>query len=293
MADKAIEDLLKEERTFPPPEGFRAQARVKDAAVYAEAAKDRLKFWESFARELHWFKPWDRALEWELPYAKWFTGGKTNVSFNCLDRHLSGPRAGKPAIVWEGEPGDERTLTYAELHAEVCRLANGLRQLGLKKGDRVTLYMPMVPELAVAMLACARIGAVHSVVFGGFSAEALRDRINDSKSKVLITADGGWRRGSVVPLKRSADEAAEGAPGLEKVIVFRRIGPSASSGQAPPAVPMKPGRDLWWHELVAGQPARCEAEPLESEEMLFLLYTSGTTGKPKGIIHTTGGYMVG
>jgi len=223
-------------------------------------------------------------LEWKLPYARWFVGGETNLSFNCLDRHLSGVRRTKTAILWEGEPGDQRALSYEELHGQVCRFANGLKELGVRKGDRITLYMPMVPELAIAMLACARIGAAHSVVFGGFSAEALRGRLNDSKSKVLVTADGGWRRGAVVPLKGNADEAVAGAPTVEKVIVFKRLKTD---------LPMKPGRDLWWHELIARQPDRCEAEPLDSEEMLYLLYTSGTTGKPKGIIHTTGGTMVG
>lgn len=281
----ALEALLKEERIFPPPPQFRNQASLKDASVYDRAARDRERFWADLAGELHWMQRWDRVLEWRLPDAKWFVGARTNLSFNCLDRHLQGARRNKAAILWEGEPGDERTLTYAQLHREVCRFANGLKSLGVAKGDRVTLYMPMVPELAIAMLACARIGAVHSVVFGGFSAEALRDRINDSQSKVLVTADGGWRRGTVVPLKRNADEALAGAPGVEKVVVYRRIGVDAPK--------MKPGRDVWWHELVDEQLSPCEAEPMDSEAMLYLLYTSGTTGKPKGIIHTTGGYMVG
>ncbi len=286
MAEKTLEALLKEDRHFPPPQDFRERAVVRDPKVYEQAAQDRLKFWESFAQQLHWFKKWERVLEWNPPLAQWFVGGRTNLSFNCLDRHLTGSRRNKTAILWEGEPGEERTLTYAQLHREVCRFANGLKELGVCRGDRVTLYMPMVPELAIAMLACARIGAPHSVIFGGFSAEALRDRINDSKSKVLVTADGGWRRGAVVPLKRNADEALEGSPSIEKAIVFQRIGTDASPI-------MKPGRDLWWHELVARQPDWCDPEPLDSEEMLYLLYTSGTTGKPKGIIHTTGGYMVG
>jgi len=280
-----LDILLKEDRVFPPPKKFQEQANARDPGVYEQAARDRLGFWESFARELHWFRPWDRVLEWKLPDARWFVGGQTNLSANCLDRHLAGPRRDKLAILWEGEPGDKRTLTYAQLHREVCRFANGLKEIGVGKGDRVTLYMPMVPELAIAMLSCARIGAVHSVVFGGFSAEALRDRLNDSKSKALVTADGGWRRGGVVPLKKSADEALEGAPTVERVVVFQRIGADAP--------PMKPGRDLWWHELVARQPDLCDAEPLDSETMLYLLYTSGTTGKPKGIVHTTGGYMTG
>ena len=277
--------LLKEDRVLPPSESFRRAANIQDPGVYEAAARDRLGFWESFARQLHWFRPWDRVLDWKIPDARWFIGGTTNLSFNCLDRHLAGPRCDKAAILWEGEPGEKRTLTYAQLHREVCRFANGLKEMGIRKGDRVTLYMPMVPELAIAMLSCARIGAVHSVVFGGFSAEALRDRLNDSKSKLLVTADGGWRRGTVVPLKKSTDEALEGAPGVERVVVFRRMGVEAP--------PMKPGRDLWWHDLVARQSDRCEAEPLDSETMLYLLYTSGTTGKPKGIVHTTGGYMTG
>ncbi len=284
MGNMPLEALLKEERLFNPPESFRRQATLSDERIYEQAAKDRLAFWEGLAQELHWFRKWSQPLEWKLPYAKWFVGGTTNLSFNCLDRHLSGPRRNKAAILWEGEPGEERTLTYAQLHREVCRFANGLKSLGVRRGDRVTLYLPMVPELAIAMLACARIGAVHSVVFGGFSAEALRDRINDSRSKVLVTADGGWRRGVIVPLKANVDAALAVAGPIEKVVVFRRLHTE---------VPMKAGRDLDWRQLVEGQSDRCEAEPLEAEEMLYLLYTSGTTGKPKGIIHTTGGYMVG
>ncbi len=285
MPNKTLEVLLKEGRAFPPPEAFARHANVRDPGVYEQAARDPLAFWESFAGELHWFSRWGKVLEWELPDARWFVGGKTNLSYNCLDRHLSGARRDKPAILWEGEPGEERRLTYAQLHREVCRFAHALERLGVKRGDRVTIYMPMVPELAIAMLACARIGAPHSVVFGGFSAEALGDRLRDSQSRVLVTADGGWRRGSVVPLKRSADEALEAAPSVEKVVVFRRLKESGC--------PMKPGRDLWWEELVAGQPDQHEAARLDSEQMLYLLYTSGTTGKPKGIVHTTGGYMVG
>jgi len=299
MPEKTIEALLQENRAFAPPKSFRQKAAVRDPKIYDQAAKNRLKFWEQFAKELTWFKKWDKVLEWKLPDADWFVGGTTNVAYNCVDRHLSGARRNKAAILWEGEPGDERTLTYGQLHRDVCRFANGLKSLGLQKGDRVTIYMPMVPELAIAMLACARIGAPHSVVFGGFSAEALRDRINDSKSKVLITADGGWRRGAVVPLKRNADEALAGAPGgvsgaasssgshtptIEKVVVYKRIGEH---------VPMRAGRDIGWHELVEGQSALCPPAQLDAEDTLYLLYTSGTTGRPKGIVHTTGGYMVG
>lgn len=284
MAEKTLETLLKEERIFPPPTQFKQRAAVLDPTIYEKAARNPLKFWEGFAGELHWFKPWDRVLEWELPFAKWFVNGRTNIAYNCLDRHLNTPRRNKAAILWEGEPGEERTLTYAQLHREVCRFSNVLKSLGVKRGDRVTLYMPMVPELAVALLACARIGAPHSVVFGGFSAEALRDRINDSQSKIVVTADGAWRRGTVVPLKANVDEALKGAPTVEKVVVYKRIGQPVS---------MVKNRDLWWHELMEEASSVCQAESVDSEEMLYLLYTSGTTGKPKGVMHTTGGYMVG
>jgi len=283
MADKALEALLQENRTFPPSKEFVKKAVPGSKTVYL--VKNRLKLWEGFAKELHWFKKWTRVLDWKLPFAKWFVGGKTNMAYNCLDRHLDGPRRNKAAILWEGEPGDERTLTYQQLHREVCRFANALKSVGVRKGDRVTLYMPMVPELAIAMLACARIGAPHSVVFGGFSADSLRDRMNDCRSKVLVTADGGHRRGSVIALKKIADEAVAGVPTLEKTIVFRR-GVNAECA-------MKDGRDVWWHDIVRDQPADCPAEPVDAEDMLFLLYTSGTTGKPKGILHTTGGYMTG
>ncbi|HZE98533.1 MAG TPA: acetate--CoA ligase [Planctomycetota bacterium] len=282
MADKHLEALLQENRTFPPPKEF-----VKNAEVTAAMArpKDRLKFWEGFAKELHWFKKWTKILDWSLPFAKWFVGGKTNMAYNCLDRHLSTHRRNKAAILWEGEPGEQRTLTYQQLHGEVCRFANGLKSLGIKKGDRVTLYMPMVPELAIAMLACARIGAPHSVIFGGFSADAVRDRINDCQSKLLVTADGGYRRGSVLHLKKICDEALEGTKTIENVVVLNRVAGSEVS--------MKGGRDHWWSDVVHGQSDDCPAEHLDSEDMLYLLYTSGTTGKPKGILHTTGGYMTG
>ncbi len=283
MPEKIIEDLLREERLFPPSAEFHDQANSANPAVYEEAAKDRLQFWEQWAGQLHWFRKWDKTLEWELPNARWFVGGKTNIAYNCLDRHLP-QRAAKPALLWEGEPGDQKTLTYEQLSAEVGRFSNALKKLGVCAGDRVTLYMPMVPELAIAMLACARIGAAHSVVFGGFSPDALRGRIDDSQSKVVVTADGGWRRGAAVPLKQNVDEAASGDSPVKSVVVVRRTGQ---------AVSMKPGRDFWWHEQMAGQNPICEAEPVDSEQMLYLLYTSGTTGKPKGIVHTTGGYMVG
>ena len=282
MADKALEALLKETRTFKPPKEFVKAANAGSEKVYRQ--KNRLKFWEGFAKELHWFKKWKKVLDWKLPFSKWFVGGKTNIAYNCLDRHLTTHRRNKAAILWEGEPGDERVLTYETLHREVCRFANGLKSLGVAKGDRVTIYMPMVPELPIAMLACARIGAPHSVVFGGFSAEALRGRINDCTSKVVITTDGCWRRGKVLGLKAITDEAVSGAPCVEKVVVYRR-----TEGE----IGWTEGRDVWWHDLVKDQSADCPAEQLDAEAMLYLLYTSGTTGKPKGILHTTGGYMTG
>ncbi|HYE97374.1 MAG TPA: AMP-binding protein, partial [Planctomycetota bacterium] len=281
MSEKALSALLQENRTFKPPAAFVKQANVRDPKIYK--VKDRLKFWEGFAKELHWFKPWKKVLDWRLPFAKWFVGGKTNLAYNCVDRHLE-TRKNKAAIIWEGEPGDERVLTYGMLHREVCRFAHGLASLGVKKGDRVTIYMPMVPEAAIAMLACARIGAPHSVVFGGFSADALRDRINDCQSSVVITADGGWRRGNVIELKKTTDEAVAQTPSVKKVVVYKRIGREC---------PMTEGRDVWWHDIVKDAPSDVPAASLDAEDMLFLLYTSGTTGKPKGILHTTGGYMTG
>ncbi|MGE0812591.1 MAG: acetate--CoA ligase [Vicinamibacterales bacterium] len=281
-----IDALLSENRRFEPSEAFRAAANVNDPAVYERAAKDPEAFWEGFARELEWMTPWSKTLEWTPPYAKWFVGGTLNASVNCVDRHIRGPRRNKAAIIWEGEPGERRTLTYFALYRQVSQFANVLKARGVVKGDRVALYMPLVPELAIAMLACARIGAVHSVVFGGFSAESLRDRINDSACKVLVTADGGYRRGSIVPLKQMADEALEQTPSITSVIVVKR-------GAADLRVHMKAGRDHWYHELMDEASYQCPPEPMDSEDMLYILYTSGTTGKPKGIVHTTGGYLTG
>ena len=285
-AEISLSALLEERRTFPPHPEFRRQANAGDPEIYERAARDPQAFWAAEAAHVDWFEPWKNVLEWKAPWAKWFTGGKLNVAHNCVDRHAHSERRNKAAIVWEGEPGDSRVLTYGMLEREVNRFANALRALGVAKGDRVAIYMGMVPELAIAMLACAKIGAPHSIVFGGFSAEALRERINDAKAKIVITADGAWRRGSVVPLKVSVDEAVRDTPTIEKVIVLRRIGDAAN-------ITMQPGRDLWWHDLVAAASDDCAAEPMDAEDMLFVLYTSGTTGKPKGIVHTTGGYLVG
>ncbi|MEY4364840.1 MAG: acetyl-coenzyme synthetase [Actinomycetota bacterium] len=285
MTDRndAIDDLLLEQRKFPPGEGFRKNALVTGVHLYDEANEDYQGFWARQAAELvEWSKPWHTICEWELPFSKWFVGGELNVSWNCLDRHVLAGRGDKVAFHFEGEPGDTRTVTYAELLDEVQRFANALKGLGVRKGDRINIYMPMIPEAAVAMLACARIGAAHSVVFGGFSAQALSDRINDASAKVLITADGGWRRGEVFPLKKQADEALLTTPTIEHVVVVRRGGNE---------VDMTEGRDHWWHDLMATADPVCPAEPMDSEQLLFLLYTSGTTGKPKGIMHTTGGYL--
>jgi len=289
MPDKHAEfdDLLREDRVFPPSDQFRAQAVVRDEQIYVDADRDPEGHWARLAGELEWSRPWSKVLDWQPHHAKWFVGGQLNACVNCVDRHARGPRRNKAAIIWEGEPGDRRTLTYFDLQREVSKFANVLRSLGTKKGDRVALYMPLVPELAIAMLACARIGAVHSVVFGGFSAESLRDRINDAKARLLVTADGGFRRGQIVQLKQVADEAVAATPSVDHVVVFRRGG----EGSIP--VTMKPGRDHWYHELMAKASPRCEPEAMDAEDMLYILYTSGTTGKPKGIIHTTGGYMVG
>ncbi len=282
-----IDSLLKEDRLFEPPASFSSGAYIKSREdydrIYKRSVEDPDGFWSEIAGELHWFKPWDKVLEWEEPFAKWFVGGRLNMSFNCLDRHLASWRKNKAAIIWEGEPGDTKTLTYQQLHREVCKFANVLKNLGVEKGDRVVIYMPMVPELPVAMLACARIGATHSVIFGGFSSEALKDRINDAQAKAVITADGGFRRGTVVQLKPAVDEAITQCPTINQVVVVQRCNNE---------IHMEPGRDHWYHQLMETASDQCEAEQLDSEHPLYILYTSGTTGKPKGIVHTTGGYSV-
>jgi acetyl-CoA synthetase len=280
-----IDALLQETRSFPPSDDFRRNANANDESVYD--VTDREAYWASWAEQLDWQTKWHTVLEWNAPYAKWFVGGKLNASANCLDRHLA-TRGDKPALIWEGEPGDVRTFTYRELHAEVSKFANVLKSLGVVLGDRVAIYMPMVPEAAVAMLACARIGAAHSVVFGGFSSEALRDRIQDAEAKVLITATAGYRRGNLVPLKKLADTAADDCPSIEHVVVVMR---RSVAEELDDTVTMKSGRDCWYHELMRDASADCEPEWVDSEQMLYTLYTSGTTGKPKGIVHTTGGYL--
>jgi acetyl-CoA synthetase len=282
-----IDNLLQEDRRFPPSPAMQKSANISDPRVYERAARDPEAFWVEFARELEWIRPWDSVLHWKAPYARWFEGGQINASANCLDRHVRTARRNKAAIIWEGEPGDRRTLTYWDLFRQVSAFANVLRSLGVKRGDRVALYLPLIPELAIAMLACARVGAIHSVVFGGFSAESLRDRINDSQCVLLVTADGGYRRGNVVPLKRTADEALRETPSIKNVVVVGRQPVSESKAA------MTPGRDQWYHELMAKAPLVCEPEAMDAEDMLYILYTSGTTGKPKGIVHTTGGYLVG
>ncbi len=288
MASESITSVLKEKRQFKPKKEFAASAHIKSMAeyqrLYKKAEKDPEKFWGDLSKELHWFKPWKKVLQWKLPYAKWFVGGKTNVSYNCLDRHLDTPRKNKAAIIWESESGETRTYTYQQLHREVCRFANVLKGLGIVQGDRVTVYLPMIPELAITLLACARIGATHSVVFAGFSASALRDRINDAGAKLVVTADGGYRKGEVVLLKEKVDEALKEAPSAQKVVVVQR---------ASTPVSMQMERDVWWHDLMKGVSGQCPAAPIDSEHPLFTLYTSGTTGKPKGIVHSTAGYLLG
>jgi len=287
MSSSSIESVLTEKRSFAPPKEFAAAARVGSMPdyekLYRRADEDPEGFWADVAGELEWAKPWKRVLDWQLPDAKWFVGGRLNVSASCLDRHVRTWRKNKAALIWEGEPGDSRVLTYGQLHREVCKAANALVELGVRAGDFVAIYLPMIPEAAIAMLACARIGAPHTVVFGGFSAEALADRIKDAKARVVITSDGGWRRGSIVPLKENVDKALEGSD-VTSVLVVKRCGND---------VVMKTGRDQWWHELVDSAPPRHEVEAFDSEHPLFSLYTSGTTGKPKGILHTTGGYLTG
>jgi len=299
LMSETIQTLLQENRSFPPSDAFKAAANANDPKIYETAAADPEAWWASWASQLDWFEPWHTVCEFTPPNAKWFLGGKLNATYNCVDRHAHGARRDKPAIIWEGEPGDSRTITYGEMLDEVSRLANALKSLGVGKGDRVSIYMPMVPELAFTMLACARIGAAHSVVFGGFSAESLEERTNDAKCKVIVTADGGWRRGHIVPLKATVDEAMEmGCPTVEHILVLKRAGEigSITNGLSTPKYDTGKwvdGRDIWWHDLVPQQSTDCPCESMDSEDLLFVLYTSGSTGKPKGIVHTTGGYMTG
>jgi len=288
MSQKTTESILQEKRLFRPSAEFSQTAHVKSLEDYQRLYNYALvapqNFWaELVEKELHWFQKWHTILQWQVPFVKWFVGGKTNISYNCLDKHLTTCRKNKAAIIWEGEPGDSRILTYTQLHQEVCQFANVLKQLGVQKGDRVGIYMPMIPEAAIAMLACARIGAIRSVIFGGFSAESLRDRLVDAQAKIVVIADGGWRKNAIVPLKDRVDKAlANGAvPTLQNVLVVRCTKQK---------IHMEPGRDYWWHDLQKGVSADCPAEPMDGEDMLFILYTSGSTGKPKGVVHTTGGY---
>jgi acetyl-CoA synthetase len=280
--EAALSALLHENRSFPPPPELAAQANAQPG-IYDEAARDRLAFWERQAEQLDWAQKWDRVLEWELPYAKWFIGGRLNVAYNCVDRHVEAGRGDRVAFHWEGEPGDARTITYADLRRDVCKAANGLTELGVQTGDKIAIYMPMIPETVVAMLACARLGAPHTVVFGGFSAEALRGRILDCDARVVITSDGGYRRGQATPLKPQVDEALEGCPDVRTVLVVRRTGQDVAWTE---------GRDIWWHDVVDGQSDRHEAQSFDSEHPLYIMYTSGTTAQPKGILHTSGGYLV-
>jgi acetyl-CoA synthetase len=292
MKEKGIASMLEDKRVFEPPDGIKLKAYIKNLEeykkLYERSVKDPEGFWGELAEQLDWYKRWDKVLEWDFkkPEIKWFAGGKLNASYNCLDRHLNSWRSNKVALIWQGEPMEEnRIFTYQQLHYHVCKFANVLKKFGVKKGDRVSIYLPMIPELPIAMLACARIGAIHSVVFGGFSSEALRDRINDCGSKILITADGYYRSGRIVQNKVSANEALKDCPGVEKVIVVRRLGIE---------VPFTKERDVWWHEEMAKEDIKLSCEPaaMDAEDVLFILYTSGSTGKPKGVIHTTGGYLL-
>jgi acetyl-CoA synthetase len=283
-----IDALLEESRVFPPSSEWQTHARVNDPDIYARAAADPEAFWSSLAVALDWMRPWTQVLDWKPPHARWFVDGQLNASANCLDRHVRTAHRNKAALVWEGEPGDRRTLTYFDLYRDVCRFANVLKSLGVAKGDRVAIYLPVIPEAVIAMLACARIGAVHNVVFGGFSAEALRDRINDAEATVLVTADGGYRRGQVVQLKQMADQALTETPSIRHVVVVQR-----RAGESTAPIHFSEGRDHLYHRLMQDASAACPPEPMDAEDMLFVLYTSGTTGKPKGIVHTTGGYLVG
>jgi acetyl-CoA synthetase len=277
-----VKTLLEEKRVFYPSAEFKKKAVVRNDSLYKEAGQNREAFWAKYADQLVWFKKWDKVLEWNLPFAKWFVGGKLNASYNCLDRHIKSGKGTKTALLWEGERGEKRTLTYADVFKEVNKLANAIKTLGVRKGDRVAIYMPMIPEAAFAMLACARIGAIHTVVFGGFSADSLKDRIQDAQAKLLVTADGGFRRGKIIPLKNTADTAVVRCPSIEHVLVVRH---------AENDITMKKGRDVWYHAVMVQAEEFCEPEPMDAEDILYILYTSGTTGKPKGIIHTTGGYM--
>ncbi|GAB6155277.1 acetate--CoA ligase [Desulfosporosinus burensis] len=284
MKEKQLEALLHENRQFLPSEEFQSKANVQTSDIYKEASEDRLGFWAKQSERLTWFEPWNEVLDWKPPFAQWFVGGKLNAAYNCVDRHINSWRRNKAAIIFEGENGDSRVLTYQDLYREVSQFANVLKSMGVKKGDRVTIYLPMIPEAAIAMLACARLGAPHSVIFGGFSPESLKDRILDAQAKVLITSDGSFRRGNVIPLKSNADTALQGVDCIEHVVVVKRTNNEVS---------MQEGRDIWYHDAMKNAPLSCPAEPMDAEDMLFILYTSGTTGKPKGVVHTTGGYMVG
>ncbi len=287
MAEKSkdtVKTLLEENRVFEVNAAFKSDADIKDESIYADADQDREAFWAKQAERLDWYQKWNKVLEWKVPFAKWFIGGKLNASYNCLDRHIKAGKGSKTAIIWEGERGEKKTLSYEDVYKDVNKFANAIKALGVGKGDRVAIYMPMIPEAAFAMLACARIGAIHTVIFGGFSADSLKDRINDSQVKLLITADGGYRRGKIIPLKETSDNAVADCPSIEHLIVVKH---------AENDITMKEGRDVWYHDAIDGVDEYCEPEQMDAEDILFILYTSGTTGKPKGIVHTTGGYMTG